>query len=240
MSSTAIEHKIGKAKYGPSLNEVLIGAALSLLVGALLAATYMVTTPVKIVREVPAANEGNVVYYAEGTHNPEQAKQWLRKKQLFLEGSSVTLNEDELNAWIRAETGAPPPPAPKPGEAQKPMQASPKPAPALFQVEAPNFRLRNGVLQIGCRATVNLDFLGFSFPFVAQAAGRFERRGDAYAFVAEKCYVGSFPVHKVPGLTGPTIGIMLSRVPVSEDIRAAWKKLTNVAVEGNTLRLSMP
>lgn len=241
MSPSAIEHRIGKAKYGPSLNEVVIGAALSLLMGALLATAYLVTTPVKVVRDIPAATDDTVVYYAEGNRNSEQAKQWMRKKQLFLEGSSVSLNEDELNAWIRVETGGPPPPPPpKPGEPMKTLQAPPKPPPTLFQVESPNFRVRNGVIQISCRATVNLEFLALSFPFVAQAAGHFERKGDSFAFVPEKCYVGSFPVHKIPGLEGPTLTFLLSQIPVSEEVRAAWKKLTNVAVEGNTLRLSMP
>jgi len=239
MSSTRLEHRIGKAKYGPSLNEVIVGAALSLVIGALLATTFMVTTPVKVVRDPPKVSDDGVVYYAEGNRNLDLAKQWMRKKQLFLEGSSVSLNEDELNSWIRAEIGTPPP-APTPAGGMKATPVSPKPPPALFQVESPNFRVRDGMIQIGCRATLNLESFGLTLPLITQATGRFERQGDTFAFVPEKCYVGSFPVHKIPGLGGLTLRFLLSHVPVSEDIRAAWRKLTNVAVEGNTLRLSMP
>ncbi len=238
MSVGKIEHKIGKAKYGPSLNEVVIGAALSLLLGAALATIYLVTTPVRVVHELPKVPEDGTVYYTEGTRSFEQSKQWMRKKQLFLEGSSVSVNEDELNAWIRAETGTAP--APTPAGGAKTATATPRAPAPLFQVEAPNFRVRDGMVQLGCRATINLDFMGLSLPLVAQATGRFERHGDAFSFVPEKCYIGSFPVHRLPGLDGPTVGFLMARVQVSEEIRNAWRKLTSVAVEGDTVRLSMP
>jgi len=239
-SRRQIENKIGKAKYGPSVNEVVIGAALSLLLGAALATTYMVTTPVKVVRELPKEPEQHVVYYTEGTRFAEQGKQWMRKKQLFLEGSSVNLNENELNAWIRAETGTPPPPPPKPGAGLKAVQPPPPPPPALFQVDGFNFRIHDGVMQVSCRVTLNLELFNLSLPLVAQAAGHFERRGDVFTLVPDKCYVGSFPVHRVPGLDRLTLGFLLARVPVTEEVRAAWKKVTNAAVDGDTLRLSMP
>ncbi len=240
MSTGRIEHKIGKAKYGPSLNEVILGAALSLLLGAFLATVYLVMRPVAVVRELPKAPEANVVYYAEGTKNFDHAKQWLRKKQLFLEGSSVTVNEDELNVWIRAEAGTAASPAPAPAGEVKTAQAGSKPLPSLFQVDSPNFRVRNGTVQLSCRITVSVELFGLSVPLIVQSMGRFEKRGDIFSFVPDTCYVGSFPVHKLPGLDGVTLGFLLARVPVSEEIRAAWKKLTNVAVEGDTLRLSMP
>jgi hypothetical protein len=199
-----------------------------------------VTTPVKVVRDVPKEPEEHVVYYTEGTRLTEQGKQWMRKKQLFLEGSSVSLNENELNAWIRAETGTPPPPPPKSDTNPKLTQPLAPPPATLFQVDGLNFRIRDGVIQLGCRATLNLELFNLSLPMIAQVAGHFERRGDVFALVPDKCYVGSFPVHKVPGLDRLTLGFLLSRVPVSAEIRAAWKKVTNAAVDGDTLRLSIP
>jgi hypothetical protein len=239
MSSRRIENKIGKAKYGPSMNEVLIGAALSLILGAVVAAASLMATPVKIVRSVPQVPEEKAVYYAEGTKEAERGKQWLRKKQLFLEGSTVSLNEDELNAWISAEIGTSSAPVQPVGE-RKTAQAAQAPAAPLIQVGTPNFRVRQGVMQVGCRATLNLDWFALSVPLIAQASGRFERRDGQFVLVADQCYVGSFPVHKVPGLDQLTIDFLMSRVPISEDVRTAWKKLNNVAVEGNLLRLSMP
>ncbi len=239
MRSRRIENKIGKAKYGPSMNEVLFGAALSLILGAVVATASLVATPVKVVRSVPLVAEEKVVYYAEGTKEAERGKQWLRKKQLFLEGSTVSLNEDELNAWISAEIGTSSAPA-KPSGDRKSAQAAQAPAAPLLQIGSPNFRVRQGVMQVACRATLNLDWFALSVPLVAQASGRFEKREGQFVLVADQCYVGSFPVHRIPGLDRLTIDFLLSRVPVSEDVRAAWKKLTNVAVEGNQLKLSTP
>ena len=239
MSSRRIENKIGKAKYGPSMNEALIGAALSLILGAVVATASLVATPVKVVRSVPLTPEEKVVYYVEGTREVERGKQWLRKKQLFLEGSTVSLNEDELNAWISAENGTSSALV-KPSGDRKAAQAAQAPAPPLIQIGSPNFRVRQGVMQVSCRATLNLDWFALSVPLVAQASGRFEKRDGQFVLVADQCYVGSFPVHRIPGLDRLTIDFLLSRVPVSEDVRAAWKKLTYVAIEGNLLKLSMP
>jgi hypothetical protein len=95
-------------------------------------------------------------------------------------------------------------------------------------------------MQIGCQAALNLDLVGISLPLVAQVTGRFEKRDGEFAFVAERSYLGSFPLHKVPGLERFTLGKVLARMQIPEDIRAAWKKLANVTIEGNSLNLSKP
>jgi hypothetical protein len=53
-------------------------------------------------------------------------------------------------------------------------------------------------------------------------------------------YIGSFPLHKLPGLSSQVLGYILGQVQIPEEIGTAWKKLANVTVEGSTLKLTMP
>jgi hypothetical protein len=242
MISRRIEYKIKKAKYGPGLGEVMLGAVLSMVFGAALAVIYLVVTPVQVVKQLPKMSEAGVVYYVEGSRDADHGKQWLRKKQLFVAGSSVTVNEDELNAWITAGTAPSPALAPKkPAPRSKGAQPAPPPSPiSLWQNDAPNFHIRNGVLQIGCKGVLNLDLVDFSLPLVTQVSGRFVKQGDGFAFAADRFYIGSFPLHKLRWIDSYLLGYLLEKAPKPEDIAAAWKKLINVTIEGDTLELSMP
>ena len=96
--------KIDRAKYGPGMLEVLFGAFLSLLLGAVLAVCYLIAQPVQIGKTPDKEQPTSPVVYIKGNQDEDRAKQWLRKKQLFTENSSVEVNEDELNAWITAGT----------------------------------------------------------------------------------------------------------------------------------------
>jgi hypothetical protein len=103
--------KTDKPSYGPGVFEVLFGVVLSLLLGAVLAVCYLIVQPVQI-GKTPAKDEpASQVTYITGTQDANRGKQWLRKKQLFTERSSVEVNEDELNAWITAGTAPEPPKA---------------------------------------------------------------------------------------------------------------------------------
>jgi hypothetical protein len=232
-----VSRKIDKALHGPSLAEVVLGVVLSLVLGAALAFAYLVLKPVAIAKEIPKARIAGTVYYVEGTRDSDRGKQWMRKKQLFLEGSSVVLNEDELNAWISAGTK----PAPEKGEpAAKPNPSLPAPPGAMLQMDVPNFRIRNGVLQIGTKGTLNLELFGFKRALVVQASGRFVKRGGEFVFTADEFYVGSFPMHKFLEADNPVLAHIVSNQKIPEEYTVAWKKLADVSIEGNTLKLAMP
>lgn len=232
-----VSRRIEKALHGPSLTEVVLGVALSLILGAALAFAYLVLKPVAITKEMPKERVAGMVYYVEGTKDSDRGKQWMRKKQLFLGGSSVVLNEDELNAWITAGTT----PTPEKGAAaSKPNPSLPAPPAAMLQMDVPNFRIRNGVLQIGTKGTLNVELFGIKRPLVVQASGRFVKRGGAFVFTADGFYVGSFPMHKFFAADDPVLDRIISNQQIPEDYTAAWKKLTDVSIEGNTLKLSMP
>ena len=66
------------------------------------------------------------------------------------------------------------------------------------------------------------------------------KRGDVFVYEPGEFYIGSLPVTRLPMLADFAREKFLSAQAIPEDVRAAWPKLTNVAVEGNVLKLTMP
>ena len=264
-----ISRKIERAKYGPSMLEVFLGALLSLLLGAVLAVAYLIVEPVEVGTPQTKDEPAGPVTYVKGAQDLDHGKQWLRKKQLFTEGVSVEVNEDELNSWITAGTTPEPP---KAADAKKPVPAAAHPAahPAVhptahaaahpvppagapatppatppapggfIQFGTPNFRIADGVLQIGNEGELDVDMLGIKRPLILQASGRFVKQAGGFAFVPDQLYVGSCPMHKLPGVAEFLLARVLANEKIPEDIAAAWKKLAAVSIEGRSLRLTMP
>ena len=226
--------KIDKAQHGPTLTEVVVGATASLVLGVVLAMAYLLLKPVWTGKDLPRAPAGTI-FYVEGSRSTEYGKLWLRKKQLFLDGSSVVLNEDELNAWMMAATAPPAPEKPVAGQ-----KYTPPAPPGLFQMGTLNFRIRDGVLQIGTKSMLSVELLGFRHQLIMQATGRFVKRDGQSVFEISRFYIGSFPLHKLPGLSSQGLGYILGQAQIPEEIVAAWKKLANVTIEGSTLKLTMP
>lgn len=230
-----VSRKIKKAQHGPTLTEVVVGVTVSLVLGAGLAVAYLLLKPVWTGKDLPRAPAGTI-FYVEGSRSTEYGKLWLRKERLFIDGSSVVLNEDELNAWIMAATA---PPAPeKPVASQK--YTPPAPPSGIFQMGTPNFRIRDGVLQIGTKSMLNVELLGFKRQLIMQASGRFVKHDGQSVFEIYRFYIGSFPLHKLPGLSSQVLSYILGQAQIPEEIVTAWKKLANVTVEGSTLKLTMP
>jgi hypothetical protein len=242
----ASSSKIDRATYGPSTIEVFLGAVLSLILGAVLALIYLIAQPVQI-GNIPAKGEAaSPVVYIKGTQDGDRGKQWLRKKQLFTEGSSVEVNEDELNAWITAGTA---PETPKPPGGKKPDKAANDKKPdqtasagsaGLIQFGTPNFHISNGVFQIGCETEVNLDMLGLKQSLIVQASGRFVKTSDGFSFAADQFYIGCCPLHKLPILGKFVLDRVLANEKAPENLSSAWKKLVDVTVEGDSLKLTIP
>ncbi len=216
--------KVDRAKYGPGTGEVVLGATLSLLLGVAVALVYLVTVPVETVKAPPKdLPAGKVVYYPGG-RDVAKGQQWLRKRQLFTEGNSVSVSADELNLWMLSS-------ASQPG-------SSPS-AEGIISLGTPNFRILGNELQIGGDAMINVSWFSVQFPVVVQAIGRFEKQGDRFAFVPDECYVGSLPLQKVPLLGTLIYNYLLGRERIPADIAASWKKLAEVSIEDHTLKLTM-
>ena len=218
--------KFERSLYGPSLMEVTLGALLSIVLGGLLAMIFLMFKPVQTVKTLPAELEPAVVYYVEGSSNSAKGRQYLRKRQLFLEGGPaevISLSEDELNAWMASSRA-------KPDAAAS--------ASGLLAPQSINFRVREGVFQIGLPCTVN--FVGYTRPVVVQARGGFVKKGDRFVFDPDQMHVGSLEIGKLPGLAPLMVSRLLSAQDIPEETYQAWKRLDRVAVEGDQLVLALP
>ena len=222
--------KIDRAKHGPGWVEVIIGALLSMLLGAVLGFAYLVTKPVATVRELPKEKVAGQVYYLEGSKDGRKGQTWLRKRQAFLEGQSVELTEDELNTALTTPTEKP-----KEGTAAPAAAKPPPAADALFVPGSVNFRLADDQLQIGL--PVKCPLLGLTI--LVQAAGGFEKAGDTFRFAPRTFYVGSCPVHRVPIVESIVLKRVFAGQAMPDDLAAAWKKLTDAKVEGRVLKLQL-
>jgi hypothetical protein len=229
--------KVDRAKYGPSVIEVFLDGVLSLLLGLTFALAYLAAKPVQIAK--PSAKEpvAGPTTYVKGSRDGNRGKQWLRKKQLLTEGNSVAVNEDELNVWITAGTEPEPP---EPSAPKKLTQTPPPPPVGILSFGVPNFRVRNGTLQIGCEGTLNLEMVALKHPLVMRATGQFVKKDDGFTYVPEQFYLGCCPLHRLPGVANLVLERLLGKVKIPEDIAVAWKKLADVSVDGSSLLLTMP
>lgn len=215
-----------RAEYNPSWIEVILGAMLSLLLGAVLGAAFLVLKPVETVRELPKEPDPETVYYIEGTRDSHRARQATAKQRAFVQGETVVLNEDELNALAAPKTTSG---AAKPGEEAAAEQ--------MLTAGMPNFRIRAGVLQIG--VPVRVSVAGLDRRVIVQARGGFERRGDVFAFDAEELYLGSCPLQRLPIVAGLVMNKFVEGANVPEELAAAWRNASEVKVEGTNLHVTM-
>lgn len=241
--------KINRATHGPGWGEVIFGAVLSAVLGVVLGVVVLVTKPVVSVKELPKPEERvrGTVYYVEGAQGGN-AKQALAKRKAFVEGQSVTVTEAEINALASpagpAGAATPPPKSGEKAKAPEKAKAGEKAAPAtpssgeMLAKGPPNVRLRGGVMQVGLPVTLNV--LGQSQKVLVQARGQFVKDGDVFAYHADELYFGSCPVQRLPYLSSYVHNKFLNAQAIPEDIATAWRKLANVAIEENALKLTMP
>ncbi len=246
--------KIDRAAHGPSLAEIVIGVILSVVLGVLAGAVLLILRPVVVAKEMPKEKDRDprAIYYIEGSRDTAKAKQALAKRKAFVEGQSIVATEDEINT-IANPTAPATPAAGKAGEKKGPeKKGDPKakekekekeaPPPAnsdeMLAVGAPNVRLNGGDVQLGVPVTINA--LGLGQRVIMQAHGGFVKKDNVFVYEPETIYFGSCPIQRLPFLAGYLRGKVLDGVKIPEDIKASWAKVTNVAVEGNSIKLTMP
>jgi hypothetical protein len=231
-----MSRKIDRALHGPSLVEVVLGAVLSLIIGVLLGAALLIFRPVIVVREMPKddARDPDALYFVEGSRDSSRGRDAAAKRKAFAAGQSVSVIEDELNALVGPATSfAAAAAATAPAAADK--------APASDEMLAtgtPNFRLREGALQVGVPVTINV--LGLNQKVIVQTRGGFEKQGDMFVYDPDTFYVGSLPVQRIPMLANYARDRFLNAQPVPDDIKASWAKLAEISIDGKILNLKMP
>lgn len=215
---------------GPSWTEVIASAFLSVVLGVLIGAALLIAKPTITAKEFPKELVPGAVYFLEGSRDSGKARQVASKRKTFVEGGSVAVIEDELNALVAAS--APPASAIKPGE--KPAV----PSTQTLEPGMPNFRIRGGELQVGVPITLNA--LGLNERVIAQARGIFVRQGTGFVFEPRTMYLGSCPLQRVPFLSGYVRKKILAFQTVPADLATAWSRLATVSIDDHTLKLGMP
>jgi hypothetical protein len=230
------DKKVEKALYGPSMVEVALGAVLGLLAGVVLACVYLVFKPVEEVKEVPQEPARGTVYHLTGRTDAAKARAWQAKLTAFTAGGTVIANEEELNAWARSLEGAAAPAPAAGAKAAAPGAPPPAPAGGFISASDLNFRLDGQRVHVAQR--VLLNYYGISKEVVMQAAGGFTRSGDTWVFRADQVYLGSCPLHAIPGAAGALARALVAKQKVPDDFRAAWSKISEIGVEGGLLKVT--
>ena len=215
--------RIDRAINGPGLFEVTLGALLGISLGVALGAVYLALKPVTLLTKPPESTVSEGVYLLQGASSSSKARQWSRKHQLLSEGSAadVLFSEEELNAWVASAT------AKAPADSSK-----------LVTPEWVNFRINGGLMQIAVMG--KLSALELTHSLVIQARGKFVPGANGFEFIANEFYIGSLPLHTVPGLSQWVIQRVLSNQNFPDELKAMWLKLKLVAVEDNALHIIVP
>ena len=235
--------KIDRALHGPGMMEVIIGAILALLLGVLAAGLMLVARPITQVKEMPKQDElvAGVVYFVPGAENAAKGRTSSEKLRQFVAGNNIVLGEEELNAFAAGLSSAAANSAAK--SAVKPPKATPAAAPAavpppqrLLTVSAPNFRLRDGSMQIAFKCKLSL--LGVSHEVAMIATGNFVKGVNGFEFSPAKLTLGSCPVHLIPLAAPQLLRRIAATQPMSPELQAAWSRLADVRVDGAILQLA--
>jgi hypothetical protein len=220
-----------KVQKGPSWLEVGLGAFLSVILGVVAGAAYMITKPVIAVKTIPKDAPSGQIYYIEGSRGSMRSGGVEEKRKSFVAGESVDVDEGEINVLL-GEQGKPSGPSGKAGDKGPPPEAK------MVDVGPLNARIHNGMIQFA--APLNLNVFTVMGTLIVQADGNFVKRGGTFVYVPDTLYVGGCPVTRIPFASDFVMGKFLFAKPVPDDLAAAWSKLVSVQIEGNTLHLRTP
>jgi hypothetical protein len=202
--------------------EVTLGALLSIFLGAVLAAGYLMAQPVETVRSLPREPDPDKVYYVTGSSRSSLGKGWLRKKQSLLEegATKIELSEDELNTWLGSSE----------------MQAdTEEEEEGILTTKKLNFRIADDTLQVGLPCELKLP--GWQHSIVVQTRGGFTRDGDEFAYTPDEIMVGQLAAHRLPLIGGLVMNRLGALHDVPDELEEAWKTLNEVSVQGRRLVL---
>jgi len=225
-----MKSKLQRKLEGPGWFEVIFGAALSLLLGVVLSAAFLIFKPVTTVKELPKEVVPKMIYYIEGTRDSSKARELASKKKLMTQsGATIAFNEDELNTLAIP---------PKPEAGPKKMEL-PQPVAATETVVAKpaNFRIREGVMQIGVPLT--LTAYETSTDVVLQTRGGFVKQGDAVVYQPTEFYIGSLPLQRMPEVQAAVTKYLLGKMTIPDDLTAAWKNVADASLAGPKVSVTL-
>ncbi len=212
---------------GPKPYEVIIGAFLSIVLGALLAVGYLVVQPVEEADELPAeaTREARTIYFVEGETGSAVEYNWQPKYAAVEAGSSGTISlvEQELNLWVAA--------------AFEDLQEEVVEGFVTIVPRSLNFRIHDGEMQIA--SELDMSVFGMGREVIAQAYGTFVQRDGRFVFQPNRLYLGGF---KVPHdrLAAFMFDQVYAAFDITEELVDGWTRLSDVRLEEDTLILEIP
>lgn len=249
------DKNIEKALHGPSSFEVAVGAVLGIAVGIVASVLYMVFKPVEKVPALPKTLAANTIYVVPGKESTTRARGWQTKLTIFTTGGEILLKEEELNAWGAtlsdykpADPNLPKPPTPPKAAPKQPakQKSGDKKSPGdpdeeteekqvFFAASAPNFSIKENRLQIALQC--KLDYYGIGQDVWVKVNGHFALSAEGYKFAPDEYYVGSCPLHLIPG--GPQIvtNLIVDDLKLSDEVKAAWPKVSILTLEGDQMKV---
>jgi hypothetical protein len=195
---------------------------------------------VQTLKEPPKEIVKGVVYYLPGRSDSTKARAWQDKVATFVRGGQVVATEDELNAWatsLATVSKADAKPAEKPKtEDKKADGAAAAGSGDFLSASGLNFRVEGDKLHISEKVVLN--YYGLAKEVVFQTSGTFARGGESFVFKPDQMYLGSCPLHSLPGMSGMLTKALIAQAKVPDDFRAAWAKITAMAVEGGLVKVT--
>lgn len=239
-------NKVDRALHGPSWTEVFLGALLSLALGVALGALLLLLRPAVSVKSLPKPEDRprGAVYYLEGSRDFAKGREGMSKLRAFIDGKSVAVTEDEINAVLAAATKSNAASG-KAGEKKLAEKKAAKNAKTTefakieetLAIDTPNVRIRDGIMQVAAPVTVNL--FGITETLIVQARGGFVKQGDMFVFNPAQIYLNSCALERIPVVSDYLKRKLLAAHPIPEDLLAVWRRLNSVAIDDQTLRLSL-
>lgn len=230
--------KADREKYGPGWGEVIFGAVLCILLGVFLTAVHLTFKPVTTITKPDPKLAPDQVTYMEGGTDRYRGQGWMRKRQDFLKGRSISLSEEELNVAVVQAGEKASAPAEKSSTLKQKKKEEPTDGPYIIPGTL-NFRIADGLVQVS---------LPFNIPLldqtvIVQASGTFVKEKGAneiFEFVPSRFYLGSLPLHRVPGLCEELARRAAASEAIPADMKEAWAKAVDVRVEGRVLHVDLP
>jgi hypothetical protein len=222
--------KVKNSQRGPSWTEVILGAVLSVALGVVLGAAYMINKPVAKVTSIPKDAPAGAVYLIEGAKSLNR-DEIADKRKAFVNGESMVVDESDINGFLSSIAKAPPP-------AAKPNDKGPSPDQKLIETSAINARIHDDKIQFSDTATIT--FLGVSAPVIVQTTGSFVKSSSGFEYEPESIYVGGCPMQRMLIIRGWILRRLLFNVAPPDDVATAWSKLADVSIGASKLRLKAP
>jgi hypothetical protein len=209
----------------PGMVGVFFSAALSFVLGALLALFHLAAQPVEVLRtapkEAPPPGTNQMIL---GTPGSTAGKAWERKRSA-LDGGVVSFTEAELNAWSEATF--------EPAKIEEDKKAST----VVILAGVPNFRIDGSKLHVGLVNT--LYFFGSEAPVVLHGRGEFVKGGSGWRFEPDQAYLGGLPLHRLPALV-PLVASRFGAGQVPAEADKVMRQATEIALRDGALVITMP